>query len=72
MLAKAPPAGDAVARSSRRPPAGDAVARIFLHQAGRRFARDHLVLVLGPEVLELEQDPLRVVEGLHPRVAQAR
>ena len=30
------------------------------------------MLVLGPEVLELEQDPLRVVEGLHPRVAQAR
>jgi hypothetical protein len=30
------------------------------------------MLMLGPEVLELKQDPLRVVERLHPRVAQTR
>jgi len=63
---------DTLRECSRRPPAGDAVARSFLDQAGRCFARNVLVLVLGPEVLELEQDPLRVVEGLHPRVAQTR
>merc|ERR1719265_466197 len=57
-----------VAKDSEAPlvPVADLERRV------KSFAHDVLVLLLGPEVLQLQQQPLRVVQRLHPRIAEPR